>query len=111
MKAPQVSIAQRIAAALLALGVAVAWPATAEEADAALVERYSRTCAVCHAAGAAGAPKTGVASEWENRMAKGMDTLVNSVKNGMNAMPPKGMCFDCSEQDYRALIEYMSTPR
>jgi len=36
--------------------------------------------------------------------------LLQSVNNGLNAMPPKGMCFDCSEADYRALIGYMSTP-
>ena len=43
-------------------------------------------------------------------MAKGMEALVASVSNGMNAMPPKGMCFDCSDEDYMALIEYMAKP-
>jgi len=37
-----------------------------------------------------------------------MDTLVKHVKEGFNAMPPKGMCNDCSDEEYRALIEYMS---
>ena len=41
-------------------------------------------------------------------MAKGMDTMVQSVEKGMNAMPPKGMCFDCSAEDYKALIEFMA---
>jgi cytochrome c5 len=70
-------------------------------------DRYNKTCTVCHAAGAAGAPKTGVPAEWESRMAKGMPALVDSVEKGMGAMPPKGMCFDCSADDYKALIEYM----
>ncbi len=43
-------------------------------------------------------------------MAKGMDALVLSVNTGLNAMPPKGMCFDCTDDDYKALIEYMATP-
>jgi cytochrome c5 len=43
-------------------------------------------------------------------MEKGMDALVQSVENGLNAMPPKGMCFDCSSEDYQALIEFMSKP-
>jgi cytochrome c5 len=73
-----------------------------------VADRYNKTCAVCHASGAAGAPKTGVAADWEPRMGKGMDVLVASVENGMNAMPPKGMCFDCSADDYKALIEYMA---
>ena len=73
-----------------------------------LEDRYNKSCVVCHASGAAGAPKTGVAAEWEPRMAKGMDVLVESVDKGMGAMPPKGMCFDCSADDFKALIEYMA---
>ena len=64
---------------------------------------------VCHSAGAAGAPKTGDATAWKPRMDKGMDALVASVDKGMGAMPPKGMCFDCTPDEYKALIEYMST--
>lgn len=74
-------------------------------------ETYGKSCAVCHAAGAAGAPKTGVAKDWQPRMDKGMKTLVQSVRNGLNAMPPKGMCFDCSDADYKALIEFMARPK
>ena len=72
--------------------------------------KYNKSCAVCHATGAADAPKTGDAATWEPRLAKGMDVLVQSVSNGLNAMPPKGMCFDCSDEEYAALIEYMATP-
>jgi cytochrome c5 len=39
-----------------------------------------------------------------------MDALVASVNKGLNAMPPKGMCFDCTDADYAALIQYMSEP-
>ena len=74
-------------------------------------DRYNKTCVVCHAAGAAGAPKTGVPAEWEARMARGMDPMVESVDKGMNAMPPKGMCFDCTADDFKALIEYMAAPK
>ena len=74
------------------------------------MDKYNKSCAVCHATGAANAPKTGDVAAWEPRMAKGMDALVASVGNGMNAMPPKGMCFDCSDDDYKALIEYMAKP-
>ncbi|MEP5765486.1 MAG: c-type cytochrome [Halieaceae bacterium] len=73
--------------------------------------RYGKTCAVCHASGAAGAPKTGDAAAWKPRMDKGMDTMVKSVENGLNAMPPKGMCFDCSADEYKALINYMATAK
>ncbi|MDB4261605.1 c-type cytochrome [bacterium] len=72
--------------------------------------KYDKSCKVCHASGAAGAPKTGDVAAWEPRMAKGMDAMVLSVSNGLNAMPPKGMCYDCSDDDYMALIEYMAAP-
>ncbi len=81
------------------------------QADA-LEDRYNRTCAVCHAAGAAGAPRTGDADTWNKRIEeKGMDKLVENAKNGIKAMPPKGMCFDCSDDDFKALIEFMAKPK
>ena len=72
--------------------------------------KYDKSCKVCHANGAANAPITGDAAAWEPRMAKGMEALVQAVNTGLNAMPPKGMCFDCTDDDYKALIEYMATP-
>lgn len=77
-------------------------------ADRAVEEIYPRTCAVCHAAGVAGAPKPGDAAAWQPRVdAKGMDGLLQSVHDGLNAMPPKGMCMDCTDGEYKALIEHM----
>jgi cytochrome c5 len=88
----------------LALVMGLSGLAVADE----VADRYNRTCAVCHASGAAGAPKTGDTAAWEPRLAKGMEANVASVNNGLNAMPPKGMCFDCSPEDYEALIKYMA---
>lgn len=94
---------------LIAISAVIATSSlAAQAADQAIVDRYNKTCVVCHAAGAAGAPKTGNAAEWESRMAKGMDTLVQNVDKGLNAMPPKGMCMDCSGEEFKALIEYMA---
>jgi cytochrome c5 len=92
---------------LLAIALTVAATSVFAQPDMA---KYDKSCKVCHATGAAGAPKTGDADAWAPRMAKGMEVLVASVNGGLNAMPPKGMCFDCSDADYAALIEYMSTP-
>lgn len=78
-------------------------------ANAATVEeRYNSSCTFCHAGGAAGAPKSHDEAAWASRLEKGMDVLVKNVREGLNAMPPKGMCNDCSDDEYRALIEYMS---
>jgi cytochrome c5 len=69
---------------------------------------YKKTCATCHAAGIAGAPKFADAAQWESRIAKGMETLYTSSINGMPpGMPAKGMCFSCSDDDLRAIVDYM----
>ena len=49
--------------------------------------------------GAAGAPKTGDAAAWAPRIAKGMDTLYGNAINGVGAMPAKGLCADCSDDE------------
>ena len=92
---------------LLVLSIALSAGAAFAEPD---MDKYNKSCAVCHASGAANAPKTGDVAAWEPRMAKGMEVLVQSVQSGLNAMPPKGMCFDCSDEDYAAMIEYMAKP-
>ena len=74
------------------------------------MDKYAKSCQICHQSGAANAPKTGDAEAWKPRLEKGMDALVASVNTGLNAMPPKGMCFDCSNEDYKALIEFMAKP-
>ena len=69
---------------------------------------YGKTCATCHAIGIAGAPKLGDGAAWEPRLAKGMDVLYNSGINGLApGMPAKGMCFTCSDDDIKAIVDYM----
>jgi len=73
--------------------------------------QYVGSCGACHAIEGMGAPVTGNAAQWEPRLAKGMEALVSSVKNGLGIMPAGGMCNTCSDDDYKALITYMSTPQ
>ncbi len=69
---------------------------------------YAAACTTCHAAGVAGAPKKGDVAAWDKRLAKGFDaTLANAIK-GLNAMPAKGLCMDCSDDELSAAIKYMS---
>lgn len=72
--------------------------------------KYEKSCKGCHGTGAAGAPVAGNAMDWEPRIAKGIDALLASVKNGFGNMPPKGLCADCTDADFTALIKFMSTP-
>ena len=82
-------------------------PAGTQTADADGEKIYQTTCHLCHATGVAGAPKLGDKEAWAPRIAKGMDALLSSVTNGLNAMPPKGTCMTCSEDDLRAAVQFM----
>ncbi|MEE4383852.1 MAG: c-type cytochrome [Pseudomonadales bacterium] len=70
-------------------------------------ETYNTYCVACHAAGVAGAPKYGDAEAWEPRLAKGIETLYESTYNGLNIMPPRGTCSQCSDEDLRNAVDYM----
>ena len=82
-------------------------PADSQTASADGQKTYQKSCQACHATGAAGAPKLGDKDAWAPRIAKGNDALLLSVKNGLKAMPPKGTCMSCSEDELRAAMEYM----
>jgi cytochrome c5 len=68
---------------------------------------YQMSCFACHASGAAGAPVVGEPEAWSERMEKGMDAVMANVVNGLNAMPPRGLCVDCSDDNLRAMVDYM----
>lgn len=67
---------------------------------------YQTGCMACHASGAAGAPKLGVASDWQARIAKGRETLISNSINGIGAMPARGG-FNYNDQEMAAIVDYM----
>lgn len=69
---------------------------------------YNTYCMACHATGAAGAPKKGDANAWQPRIAQGPETLLIHAIEGFNAMPAKGTCSDCSEDEIAATIEFIT---
>ncbi|WP_223455051.1 MULTISPECIES: c-type cytochrome [unclassified Pseudomonas] len=69
---------------------------------------YNRVCGACHSGQLPMAPKKGDQEAWTPRLAKGMETLVQHVTQGFKAMPPRGLCMDCSAEDYQATILWMS---
>ncbi|MBN7799051.1 cytochrome c5 family protein [Parahaliea mediterranea] len=78
-------------------------------ADANLASIYERSCFTCHSRAGSGAPLTGHARDWEARAGKGgLDKLLRSTKQGLNAMPAMGLCFDCSDSELIAIIEFMA---
>lgn len=69
---------------------------------------YGKSCVACHGVGVMGAPKTGDVADWTPRMSQGMDTVLSHAINGFNAMPPKGTCGNCSDEEIKAAIEHMT---
>ena len=67
---------------------------------------YDTVCMVCHAAGIAGAPKTGDKAAWKPRIATGKEALYNSALHGKNAMPPKGGS-SAADADVKAAVDYL----
>ncbi|UAW98512.1 cytochrome c5 family protein [Halopseudomonas nanhaiensis] len=74
-------------------------------------EVYGKFCTACHGGGVLGAPKTGDSAAWESRLANhngSLDELTQSAITGIGAMPPKGTCADCSDEEIKLAIQHMS---
>jgi cytochrome c5 len=83
-------------------------PMVVADGGANVESNFNKSCATCHNAGIAGAPKFADAAAWAPRVEKGMEALYASTINGLPpAMPQKGMCFSCSDDELRALVDYM----
>jgi cytochrome c5 len=100
-----------VPAAPAAAEAAAAAPAAAEPAAAAAdrsgEEVFNAHCVACHGTGVAGAPKVGDSAAWAPRAAQGIDALLANAIKGLNAMPPKGTCMECSDAELKVAIEYM----
>ncbi|MDN6320021.1 MAG: c-type cytochrome [Marinobacter sp.] len=70
-------------------------------------EVYDAVCMACHTTGAAGAPVIGDADAWAPRIDQGMETLISHAINGYNAMPAKGGCADCPDEEIEAALEHI----
>jgi cytochrome c5 len=97
-------------------GTAAADPAATDTAPAAEAASatadagkatYDTACFACHGTGAAGAPILGNKDAWAARLGKGIDTLYSNAINGINAMPPKGGAVSLSDDQVKAVVDYM----
>lgn len=72
---------------------------------------YGKTCALCHAAGVAGAPKPGDKADWGPRIAQGMDVLHKHAIEGFTGakglMPARGGATALSDDDVKAAVAFM----
>lgn len=87
--------------------VAVAEAPTAPTAARSVDAVYNASCAACHASGVAGAPKVGDKAAWSARIAQGNDKLLEHAIKGLKAMPARGGCSDCSDDDIKKVVNYI----
>lgn len=70
---------------------------------------YHDYCHICHGTGMPDVPQFGDVAHWSARSEKGMDVLYAAAIYGINAMPPMGLCDECSEQQIMEAVDYMVT--
>ncbi len=72
---------------------------------------YKTSCAACHVAGVAGAPKFGDKPAWKDRIAQGKDTLYEHALKGFQGkagfMPAKGGNAALPDEEVKAAVDYM----
>ncbi len=71
---------------------------------------YNQFCTACHGSGILNAPRTGDDAVWAERSSArgGLDALTQSAITGIGAMPPRGTCGNCSDEEIHAAVQFMS---
>lgn len=84
-------------------------PAAGGADSAQAKANFEKTCQACHGANSPipGAPKVTHNDEWAPRIKQGKDTLHQHAINGFNAMPPKGGNLSYSDDEVKAIVDYM----
>ncbi|KTD62835.1 c-type cytochrome [Legionella shakespearei] len=62
---------------------------------------YNHFCVNCHALKPLiplGAPRKGELGDWKERLKQGFDVLFKHTDEGFNAMPARGGCFECTDE-------------
>ena len=73
-------------------------------------EVIAKHCNACHGTGLLGAPKIGDTAAWKERADHqgGLDGILAKAITGINSMPPKGTCADCTDDELKGAIQKMS---
>jgi len=71
-------------------------------------EIVKSTCAACHQAGVANAPKIGDKAAWAPRIKTGLNTLVATATKGKGAMPPKGGNSSLTDEEVTRAVVYLA---
>jgi cytochrome c5 len=66
------------------------------------------TCAACHQAGVAKAPKLGDKNDWSSPVKLGLNALVQSALKGKGAMPPRGGDASLTDAEVTRAVIFMA---
>lgn len=68
---------------------------------------YDKACAMCHAAGVAGAPKAGDKAAWAPRIAQGKTALYEHAIKGIRGMPAKGGNPSLADEEVKGAVDVL----
>ena len=68
---------------------------------------FTAYCFACHGTGWEDAPVIGDSFAWTERREKGLEILLRNTLEGVNAMPAKGACTDCSDEELLSVIKML----
>lgn len=68
---------------------------------------YDMVCAGCHAGGAYGAPVPEQPAQWARILAQPIAQTQRHVREGLGAMPERGLCHLCTDEQLSAVVELM----
>ncbi len=68
---------------------------------------YDLVCSTCHSQNLPNMPRLGIAEDWTDRLPKGKEALYQSTIAGINGMPARGLCEDCTDEELKRSVDYM----
>lgn len=71
---------------------------------------FNHFCVNCHALKPLiplAAPRIGIDADWQGRITQGIELLLQHTDEGLNAMPARGGCFECTNEQLVLAIIYM----
>lgn len=71
-------------------------------------EIVKSTCAACHQAGVANAPKLGDKAAWAPHIKQGLPALAKNAINGIRAMPPRGGDASLTDAEVTRAVVFMA---
>tara|TARA_R110002072_G_scaffold5527_3_gene35337 strand:+ start:23722 stop:24030 length:309 start_codon:yes stop_codon:yes gene_type:complete len=86
----------------------VQFPTSTDSDQQIAMEKWQRSCALCHVDGNGGAPRVGDVEAWQPRLAQSNEAILRHTVEGFGRMPPLGYCMDCTEQDFLILTKFMA---